>query len=55
MKSIASSLVTGIIILAVVFVMVRPGSQGVTLVTNVSNGFKGLIAQATGGGTWAKA
>jgi len=54
-KGIASSLVTGIIIIAVLFVLVRPGSKGPSLVTSVSNGLKGLIGAATGGGTWAKA
>lgn len=54
MKGVASSLVTGVIIIAVVFVLVRPGSQGPSLVTNVSTGLKNLIGTATGGGTWAK-
>jgi hypothetical protein len=45
---------TGIIILAVIFVLVRPGSQGPGLVTGVSNGLKGLITASTGGGTWAQ-
>lgn len=54
MKGIASSLVAGIVIIAVLFVLVRPGSQGPSLVTNVSNGLKGLVSSATGGGTWAK-
>jgi hypothetical protein len=42
----------GIVYLAVLFVLVRPGSQGPTLVTNVSNGLSGLIKAGTGGGTW---
>lgn len=54
MKGIASSLVTGIIILAAIFLFVRPGSKGVGLVSAVSNGMKGLISTATGGGTWSK-
>lgn len=45
----------GIVYLAVLFVLVRPGSQGPTLVTGVSNGLAGLIKAATGGGTWASA
>lgn len=45
---------TGIIILAALFVMVRPGSQGPSLVSGVSSGLKGLITASTGGGTWAK-
>lgn len=55
MKDIAGSFLTGIIIIAILFVMVRPGSKGPTLVTAVSNGLSGLIGKATGGGTWAKA
>ena len=54
MKGIASSLVTGVVIIAILFVLVRPGSKGPALVTNVSSGLKGLIGAATGGGTWAK-
>ena len=54
MKGLASSFLTGIIILAVLFVLVRPGSKGPSLVTNVSNGLSNLVKAATGGGTWAK-
>lgn len=54
MKGIAGSFLTGIIIIAVLFVLVRPGSKGPTLVTNVSKGLSNLIKSATGGGTWAK-
>lgn len=54
MKGIAGSFLTGIIIISVLFVLVRPGSQGPSLVTGVSNGLKGLITASTGGGTWAK-
>ena len=54
MRGIASSFITGIIIIAILFVMVRPGSKGPTLVTSVSNGLKGILGKATGGGTWAK-
>jgi hypothetical protein len=52
-KGIAGSFLTGIIIIAVLFVLVRPGSQGPRLVVNVSNGLKGLVSAATGGGTWS--
>lgn len=54
MRGIASSFLTGIIIIAVLFVLVRPGSKGPTLVRSVSGGLQGLIGKATGGGTWAK-
>lgn len=43
----------GIVYLAVLFVLVRPGSQGPTLVSGVSGGLANLIKAATGGGTWA--
>lgn len=52
MKDIAASFLTGIIIIAVLFVLVRPGSKGPTLVHSVSSGLQGLISKATGGGTW---
>ena len=53
MKQTAGSFLTGVIIIAILFVLVRPGSQGPKLVTGVSNGLKGLITSATGGGTWS--
>ena len=49
------SFLTGIIIIAVLFVLVRPGSQGPNLVKTVSSGLTSLLSAATGGGTWAKA
>jgi hypothetical protein len=52
-KGIASSFLAGIIILAIIFVMVRPGSKGPSLVKAVSSGLQGLIGKATGGGTWS--
>jgi predicted signal transduction protein with EAL and GGDEF domain len=42
----------GIIVIAIIFTLVRPRSQGPTLVTSVANGLKGLITAATGGGTF---
>lgn len=49
----AQSFLTGIIIIAVLFVLVRPGSQGPKLVSGVSGGLAGLVNSATGGGGWA--
>jgi hypothetical protein len=43
----------GTVYLAILFVLVRPGSQGPGLVTNVSDGLRGLITAGTGGGTWS--
>jgi hypothetical protein len=45
----------GVVYLSVLFVLVRPGSQGPTLITNVSTGLSNLIKAGTGGGTWASA
>lgn len=39
----------------VLFVMVRPGSQGPTLVSNFGSGIAKVIGAGTGGGTWASA
>lgn len=43
----------GIVYLAVLFVLVRPGSQGPTLISNVAGGLTGLVNAGTGGGGWA--
>ncbi len=43
----------GIVYLAVLFVLVRPGSQGPSLVTNVTSGLANLVKAGTGGGTWS--
>lgn len=40
------------IYLAVVFTMVRPGSQGPSLVSALGSAFAGLITAATGSGAW---
>jgi len=42
-----------LIYLAVIFVLVRPGSQGPTLVSSITNGFTAALKTATGGGTWS--
>jgi hypothetical protein len=49
---VAQSFLTGIIIIAILFVLVRPGSQGPSLITSVSGGLQGLIGKATGGSSW---
>jgi hypothetical protein len=53
MKGIASSLITGLIILALVFLFVRPGSQGVSLVSTLGTSLSNLFGAVTGGGGWA--
>lgn len=42
----------GIVYLSVIFVLVRPGSQGPSLVNAFGNSTTGLVKAATGGGTW---
>jgi hypothetical protein len=51
-RGIAQSFITGIIIIAILFVMVRPKSKGPTLITSVSKGIQGILGKATGGGHW---
>lgn len=38
----------------VLFLLVRPGSQGPNLVSGITGGTANVIKSATGGGTWAK-
>jgi hypothetical protein len=51
-RSAVAVFLVGIIYLAILFVLVRPNSQGPTLVSNVSDGLTNLIKAATGGGSW---
>ena len=53
MRGVAQSFFAGLIVIAIIFVLVRPGSQGPKLVSAVSRGLQGLLVKATGGGTWA--
>jgi hypothetical protein len=53
MTGVAGQFLAGIIVLATIFVLVRPGSQGPTLVTNVADGLSNLVNSGTGGGGWA--
>jgi hypothetical protein len=39
--------------LAIIFVLVRPGSQGPKFVSAAGNSIKGLITAGTGGGSFA--
>lgn len=41
-----------VIYLAIIFVMVRPRSQGPALVTSTGAAVTGIVKAATGGGTW---
>lgn len=53
MSNAFGTFLVGIVYLAVVFVLVRPGSQGPSLVTNVADGLSNLVNAGTGGGGWA--
>lgn len=53
MENAFGTFLVGIIYLAVLFVLVRPGSQGPKLVSNVANGLSSLVNAGTGGGGWA--
>lgn len=53
MQNAFGTFLVGIIYLAVLFVLVRPGSNGPTLVTNVADGLSSLVNAGTGGGGWA--
>lgn len=44
----------GVLVVAGIFTLVRPGSQGPALVSNISSGFAGVIKSATGGGSFNK-
>ena len=37
---------------AIIFVLVRPGSQGPSLVTAIGSSISNVTRAATGGGTW---
>lgn len=50
-KDVGTFLV-GSVYLAVLFVMVRPQSQGPQLVSNVADGFSNILKAGTGGGSW---
>lgn len=55
MSNLTSSFGTflvGIVVLAGIFTMVRPRSQGPALVNNVANGLTNLVKAGTGGGSW---
>lgn len=55
MKGSIGSAIVIIAYVVVLFVLVRPGSQGPQFVSSVSGGISNVIGAATGGGTWATA
>jgi hypothetical protein len=38
----------------VLFLLVRPGSKGPSLVSSLGSSISGIIKAGTGGGTWSK-
>lgn len=53
MREDAGTFLVGIVVLAVLFVLVRPGSQGPSFVNSIADGISNVIKSATGGGTWS--
>ncbi len=45
-----ASFITGVIVIAILFVLVRPNSQGPKLIQSVGTAFTNLLSAATGGG-----
>lgn len=50
----AGEFLVGILWVAAIFVLVRPGSQGPGLVSSVTSGTTNLVKAATGGGSWSQ-
>jgi len=53
MSGTFGTFLVAIVYLAALFVLVRPGSKGPSLVKNVADGLSGLVNAGTGGGGWA--
>ena len=47
-----ADIAAGFITVAIIFVLVRPGSQGPGFVKAVGDAYSGVLGTATGGGTW---
>lgn len=47
-----ADIATAVLVVAGIMVLVRPGSQGPSLVKNLTDGFSGVVTAATGGGTF---
>lgn len=47
-----ADIAAGIVTIALIFVLVRPRSQGPQFVTAVGNSFGSVLKSATGGGTF---
>ena len=53
MKSSIGSAIVIFAYVIVLFVLVRPGSQGPTFIKNIGSGLSSVVKAGTGGGTWA--
>jgi len=53
MSGAFGTFLVAIVYLAVLFVLVRPGSQGPSLIKNVADGLSSLVNSGTGGGGWS--
>jgi len=47
-----ADVLTLVVVVAGVMVLVRPGSQGPSLVKNMADGFANVLGKATGGGSF---
>lgn len=47
-----ADIATGVLIVAGIMVLVRPNSQGPSLVKNLTGGFATVVSSATGGGAF---
>lgn len=48
----AGDILMAVVLVAALFLMVRPQSQGPGLISAFTNGFSSILKTATGGGTW---
>lgn len=51
MKKVTEAIVL-VVYLAIIFTLVRPNSQGPTLITSFGNAFASILGKATGGGSF---
>jgi hypothetical protein len=49
----AGDILMAVVLVAALFVMVRPKSQGPSLISAFTNGFGSILKAATGGGSWS--
>ena len=52
-KDSVSTFLVGLVYIAILYVLVRPGSDAVTVIQGVTTGVTNLISAATGGGSFS--